>query len=188
MFILPTPASTLPLFKAPSLVYETGVGPTGLAIADFDHDGRPDMATVNGGYFDVHSTVSILRGLGDATFETRTDIVTGRNATSLVVDDFNGDGKPDLAVAHGGFAPDYLGTVSVMLGNGNGTFGAGTDVLVGCYSWTVAAADLNGDGHSDLMTGACGVVSVLLGNGDGTFGARTEFLAAWSPKARSRRT
>ena len=85
---------------------------------------------------------------------------------SVAVGDFNGDGKADLAVAN------YRSSnVSVLLGNGNGTFQAAVNYGAGTYPHSVAVGDFNGDGKPDLAVANYGSnnVSVLLGNGNGTF-------------------
>jgi hypothetical protein len=96
----------------------------------------------------------------------------------VAVGDFNGDGVPDLAVA------DYGGGVSVLLGNGDGSFQAPVSYLVGTASTSVAVADFNGDGIPDLaVVNQSGGVSVLLGNGDGTFGKAVKSGAGYDPYA-----
>src|SRR6266705_1656855 len=97
---------------------------------------------------------------------------TGSQPWSVAMGDLNGDGKPDLAVAN-----SYSGTVSVLLGNGNGSFGAHTDFGTGSNPMSVVIGDLNSDGTPDLATANyhSSMVSVLLGNGDGSFGAKTDF-------------
>src|SRR5207247_6027086 len=105
----------------------------------------------------------------------------GISPISMAIGDFNGDGKPDLAVAN-----TYSNTVSVLLGNGDGTFGARKDFGTGIEPHFVAIGDLNGDSRPDLAVTSYTVdvdergnvyyynntVSVLLGNGDGTFRTR----------------
>jgi hypothetical protein len=92
--------------------------------------------------------------------------------------DLNRDGKPDLAVANCGAncGGSGSGDVSVLLGNGDGTFGARTDIETGAGPVSVAAADLNRDGDIDLVSAnmLASSVSVLLGNGDGTFATKTD--------------
>src|SRR2546422_3097341 len=106
------------------------------------------------------------------SFIARRDFVVGNNPVSVAVGDFNGDGVPDLAVANAGSA-----TVSVLLGNGDGTFRAALTVGVGTNPFSVAVGDFNGDGVPDLAVANYGsnTVSVLLGNGDGTFQAARTF-------------
>jgi hypothetical protein len=110
--------------------------------------------------------VSVLLGNGNGTFQaaknffTSTPITTTGLAFSVKVADLNGDGRPDLAVA------DYNGEVSVLLGNGNGTFKAAKVFSAGPYPISLAVADLNGDGLPDLVLANHRVdntVSVLLG-------------------------
>jgi uncharacterized repeat protein (TIGR01451 family) len=105
-------------------------------------------------------------------FGTATNYPVGTNPSSVVVGDFNGDGKPDLAVAN--FGSD---NVSILLGNGDGTFQAAVNFDAGLSPNSIAVGDFNGDGKPDLAvfqvgdtgTGAAGLVSILLGNGNGTF-------------------
>src|SRR5262245_50794721 len=86
---------------------------------------------------------------------------------SLAVGDFNDDGKPDL-VTTGGWQ------VTVLLGNGNGTFQPPASFAVGSLTEAVAVGDFNGDGKLDLgvtSNGSYGFANVLLGNGTGSFAA-----------------
>jgi len=90
----------------------------------------------------------------------------------VAIGDLNVDGKPDLAVAN-----SVSNTVSVLLGNGDGTLGANTEFGTGYAPLCVAIGDLNGGGQPDLVAANSGdnTVSVLLGNGDGTFQTHADF-------------
>jgi len=92
--------------------------------------------------------------------------------------DFNGDGKKDLAVAGAG-----SGVVSILLGNGDGTFQPHVDYAAGAFPCFLAVADFNGDGKLDLVTTNAGdnTVSILLGKGDGTFSAPSSLNAGGAP-------
>jgi len=76
-----------------------------------------------------------------------------------------------------------VNTVSVLLGNGNGTFAAQPDVPVGSGPDSVAVGDFNGDGRQDLATAnqVANTVSVLLGNGNGTFAAQPDVPVGSGP-------
>ena len=91
---------------------------------------------------------------------------------SVAVGDFNGDGRADLAVAN-----DSSNNVSVLLGNGNGTFQTAVNYGAGRGPSSVAVGDFNGDGKADLAVAnySGGNVSVLLGNGNGTFQAAVNY-------------
>jgi hypothetical protein len=78
-------------------------------------------------------------------FAYRSDYTAGTNPGSVTAADFNGDGKADLAVANYG-----SNTVSVLINNGDGTFGIKVDYATGTLPYSVTAADFNGDGKADL--------------------------------------
>lgn|GEM_PF-1568019 len=138
-------------------------------LGDFNGDGYLDIATNN------YGGVAILLGHGDGTFAAATYYGTGSAyGYGLASGDFNEDGILDLVASNSG-----TGVASVFLGNGDGTFQTQTTYATGSSSTSAAVADLNGDGHQDLVIGNAGSsLSVLLGNGDGTFHAKVDYTAA----------
>ena len=159
-----------------------GAFPFFLAVADFDGNGTLDVASAN----DADDTISVLLGNGDGTFTpaSGSPVPSGNyNPGAIVAADFNGDGKPDLAVANFTAADPAVpaGNVVILLGNGDGTFTAapGSPVTVGLDPFALAAADFNQDGKTDLAVDNYGnidqtqtqTLTLLLGNGDGTFTA-----------------
>jgi FG-GAP-like repeat len=98
-----------------------------------------------------------------------TTIPTKNTPQSLIVGDFNRDGRPDLAVS--GIDAGGNGTVEILLGNGDGSFRSAGVITVGAHASRIAQADFNSDGKLDLAVsvGDSGQVVVLLGNGDGSF-------------------
>jgi hypothetical protein len=92
-------------------------------------------------------------------------------SNAVAIADFNGDGKLDLALAGQTPGGDFL--VSILFGNGNGTFEAPQTFTMPSRPSFVATADLNGDGHADLVVADQNGLSVFLGNGNGTFQAPT---------------
>lgn len=110
----------------------------------------------------------------------RTDFPVGHSPNAIAVGDFNGDGKIDLAVTNEGD-----NTVSILLGNGDGTFQSQTTIATGVAPDAIVAADFNGDGKLDLAVAnfTDNSISILLGNGDGTFTAGTTVTGMNSPVA-----
>ena len=170
----------------PSTDFGTAGFPVFVAIADLNGDGRPDLAAVGPRFElpargpDIPGTVTVLLANGDGTFGTKAElVVTGEHPSSVAISDVNGDGRADVVTANSGVPPDYTGTVSVLLANGDGTFGPKTDFATGGFPTAVAIADLNADGRADLAVThrLDHTVSVLLGIGDGTFVAASEFDA-----------
>jgi dienelactone hydrolase len=160
-----------------------GSGPLSVAVGDFNGDGRFDMAVANGN----SNNVSILLGNGNGTFQTHVDYPTGAQPTSVAIGDFNRDGKQDLAVSNQNCAsaPCGPGSVSILLGRGDGTFEPAVDYVTGSGPYGVAAADFNRDGKMDLVVANSNGsdVSVLLGNGDGTFQAPVNYSTGPVPSA-----
>jgi hypothetical protein len=170
VFVPVAAAEALINFPAsPSSSVSVGTLPQGLAVADFNGDGKQDMAIAN----KTDGTVSILLGNGDGTFTAAAPLTAfpGGGANWVVAGDFNGDGKLDLAVANLSTNGTVTGGVSIFLGNGNGTFGAATSVQVGNGPFAIVAGDFNRDGKLDLAVSnsVAGTVTILLGNGNGTF-------------------
>jgi hypothetical protein len=133
-------------FGKPVYFSVKGVGPDGIASADLNHDGKTDLVVANNNY-QQPSTVSVLLGKGDGTFKPVVNYPVGSGPAGIAIADFNGDGKPDIAVANTGSA-----NVSVLYGKGNGTFKPARDLpfASGSLPISVAAADFNGDGAPDL--------------------------------------
>ena len=103
---------------------------------------------------------------------------TGTGPVAAVMGDLNGDGRTDLVVAN-----RTSGTISVMLGNGNGSLQNKVDYTVGVTPNGLVLGDFNGDGKLDVATAnfGAGTVSILLGNGDGTFRPKTDFAVGATP-------
>jgi hypothetical protein len=162
-------------FQTPG-VFATGAYPVSAAVGDFNRDGSPDLAVANLN----GDTVSILLGNGNGTFGTQTTYATGDYPAAVIAEDFNGDNKLDLAVADSNC--DAAGTcsatgfVSVLLGNGNGTFQPHVQYASGSGPQALLAADFNRDGRLDLAVANAreNTVSVFIGQGDGTFGTRND--------------
>ena len=140
-------------------------GASSIAVGDFNGDGKVDLAVASG-------SVSVLLGNGDGTFRAARGFAVGGSPWAVAIGDFNGDGKLDLATANGGGGLEP-GTVSALLGNGDGTFLEAPTYAAGAAPSSIAVGDFNGDGKLDLVTN----VSVLVGNGDGTFQAPLAFPA-----------
>jgi len=150
--------------------------PTDVVAADFNGDGKLDLATASCETQDL----SIVLGNGDGTFGAVNSFAIGPCDLSflvgIVAGDFNGDSKLDLATANDG-------KVSILLGNGDGTFGTHTDFITGTGAQRIAVGDFNGDGKPDLVTAnpLGNNISILLGLGGGSFAAHVDFPTGLKP-------
>ncbi len=165
---------------APPVNYATGFCANTVVVGDFNHDGQPDLAVAC--TFPSNNGISILLGNPDGTFQPFKDYDAGsQTPITLAVADLNGDGVQDLVTANGQFANN---SVSVLLGNGDGTFAAASVFTADQTPVAVAVGDFNGDGVPDVVAAgqgqfkltAVGAVAVLLGNGDGSLLAAPDLV------------
>lgn len=173
--------------------YAAVANPTSIVAADFNGDGLRDLATANSGV--SHSSVSVLLGNANGTFQPARDFAIGSGATSIAVGDLDADGDLDLVTAN-----SAGNDLSVLLGNGAGGFAAPRSVALasGHTPISVAVGDFNADGKMDLAVGARASyyippwsggyygggggywvnqarLSVVMGSGSGGFGAQTSY-------------
>ena len=189
-----TPGAATPAFTGPTS-FAAGNGPSSLAGADFNADGRPDVASANlntngaGGNTILLNTTTA--GAATPAFSGPTPFSAGSGPVAIVASDFNGDDRPDLATAN--VFINGLGGVTVILNETSA--GASAPSFSGSTSFAapapngLTAADLNGDGRPDLAAAtSLGGVSVLLntttaGAATPAFGEPTAFGASQGPVA-----
>lgn len=151
--------------------YRTGPDCGAISLADFNGDGHLDLSCVH------YTQVTVLFGAGDGTFATPI-ASTSASPNSMAAGDFNGDGRPDLATTNLAGPP-----ISILLGNGNGTFQPDTGYDAGLNPTAVTLADLNHDGRLDLAVAnmLSNSITVYLGNGDGTLRQRIDYATDVNP-------
>ena len=172
-----TSASFVTASGSPIMV---GVTPSAVVVADFNADGKADLAVANA----KDGTVTILLGNGDGTFTpaSGSPITVGAGPDALAVGDFNVNDIPDLVVANG-----KAGTVTVLIGKGDGTLKAtaASPITVGTNPDAVAVGDFNGNGEPGIVVanGGSNNIMYLQGNGDGTFKGPVSTAVGSAPSA-----
>jgi hypothetical protein len=191
---VPVPAVAAVVVPAPS-GYHAGVAVSG---GDFDGDGKFDLAVTGSQYF---STVPVARSNGDGSFRASNSVTADFSGwassagVKVVTDDFNGDGRADIALT----GPAGWSSVPVAFSNGDGTFNVTNRVsaamadfgdLAATAGAKVVSGDFNHDGRTDLaLTGPLGwtTVPVAFSNGDGTFTVTNRSAVGFADLAWTRR-
>ncbi|MEG3931480.1 FG-GAP-like repeat-containing protein, partial [Microcoleus sp. T3_B1] len=163
--------------------YPVASGALSVAVGDVNKDGENDVVTANNS---STNSLSVLLGNGNGTLATSTNIALNSSPEFVTLNDLNKDGNLDIiAASPSSDTNPASGRVSVLLGNGSGTFAAQSNYSVNVGAVSVAVGDLNGDGNNDIITAnkrdsnvsasLNNDVSVLLSNGDGSFGVATNY-------------
>ncbi len=152
-----------------NLSFDVGNVPLGFTVADFNGDGRSDAVVTR--INTLFSDLLTFEGSGDAFLTPTGELCCGFEAIDVATGDFNEDGILDVVAPHNGDE-----TVTIYLGNGDGTFAAGSDFAIpDTGSGWVLAGDFSGDGSDDVIVGFTSgnplfETGLMLGNGDGTLG------------------
>ncbi|MEG4082531.1 DUF4347 domain-containing protein, partial [Microcoleus sp. POL10_C6] len=158
--------------------FAVGSSPGYVTSGLFNNDNFPDLAVVNS------SNISILLANGTGGFYVGNDFNVGNTPLSIAVANFNADTFLDLAVVNAN-PQGASGSVSILLGNGAGSFGAATNFNVGAIPGSIVVGNFNADSFPDLAVGNSfsNNVSILLGNGTGGFSAAPNVGAVPTPNS-----
>jgi FG-GAP-like repeat/Immunoglobulin domain len=153
-----------PLSFGPSTTLPTASNyAQGVALGDFDNDGATDMAVC----ILAANVVSVYLGNNDGTFRAPVNYPTGNQPYWVLAADVSGDGRLDLVISNSNGASSADSTVSVLKGNGNGTFRAATNFAVRVSPRSMGLGDFNGDGLPDIAvadneTGGIAYLTILM--------------------------
>ena len=153
-----------------------------IEVADVNGDDELDLINSN-----FANNVSISLGDGNGGFGAPSTFSTPDSARDMIIGDFDGNGTVDIATLNeGSNGAEITATISILLGNGDGTFASENRFDVGRNPDSLAAADVNFDGNLDLLVngdtvGGGSVLVLLPGFGDGTFAAQRRFAAGFDP-------
>ena len=149
--------------------------PSGVALGDFNGDGKPDIACANTN----GSNASVIINQGGGNFAQPVHLAVGAQPFAIEVADVSADGKLDLIVAN-----RYSHDLSILLGDGAGGFGSQKKYATGqTPMWRMRVVDLDGDGDADVVVPnfLSNSVSILSNNGDGTFAAKKDYAVGSKP-------
>ncbi len=160
--------------------YRAGTVPSGVTMAEFDGDGKLDLAVASfggtsGGNQD--SGVTVMLGRGDGTFASNATDSVGGAPLDGVIGDLNRDGELDLAVVNRDV--QVIDDLAVLFGNGDGSFSPYEGYDLPSSPNSLASGDFDGDGWDDLVSSSSrftGVVQIMFNNGDGTYADEIQYF------------
>jgi hypothetical protein len=165
----------------PQVIYEVP-NMTELELGDFDANGSLDIAATS----NLDGTVAVLLNRGDGTFAPATTYPAGEGPISMAAADYDGDGTPDLAIAHADLSvADNSGhTITVLLNRKDSTFRPGVSYGVGSFGGSLRSGDFNADGWPDLVVPNehDNTLSVLINQKDGTFQPQIVYATGQLPE------
>ncbi len=162
----------------PPSTFAAGSFPFYIAIADFNQDGNPDLAISNyPATASATGSVAVLLGDGRGGFAAPVMYPAGKGPTTIVADDFTGDGIPDIVVLDSGLDANPVWTLA---GKGDGTFKAAVSTPTPTSSGNLSYADFDHDGNLDILIADqhSSTMELMLGKGDGTFQAPQSFTSS----------
>lgn len=160
-------------FQSPQF-YANGLNGS-LVIGDFNGDGVLDLAALSSGPAPVKNYVSVTLGNGDGTFGAPRTFPVLQDSVGLATSDFNSDGKLDLVVGYHTIGRNVPSAISLLMGNGDGTFRLHKEFPLNADTGALSVGDFNGDGKLDIFeSGTSAFSSLLLGNGNGGFQAAVD--------------
>jgi len=171
-------------FSAPSFFGSFENTPVALGVADFNRDGKLDLAAGGGANVPANANnLSVMLGDGKGGFGAPAFFTVGVAPQSMSIADYNRDGLADIAISNS-LPNGTNSTVSVLLGDGRGGFSERLPLEIGMLGRGTGAADFNGDGNADLAVANSGSnsVSILVGDGRGHFSAKQDFVVGTNPR------
>jgi hypothetical protein len=160
-------------------------GTTDVAVSDLDGDGKPDLAMSGSGSATVLRNTAVSGSINSGSFAASGSFSTGSTALHLAIGDLDGDGKPDIVTSNYGISHN-ISVLRNTSSSGSISFAAKIDLATGLDPYSVALADIDGDGRLDIIyaytSGYASVFRNTSTTGNISFAAKLDFTAGGTPR------